>query len=246
MMDKSKLRGADVLTSFLLIAFGGWVVSQAMQMPMSESYGGVQNAWYVAPALFPLIIGGALILLGAGLFAAGIRNGGWPIFLSFFDRRRFGLGESGWRFIAILLPLLCLVYMNIPNLDFLLSCILFLVYFIPVFYIEDFALLRRSTTAYASGMLMLLLLHVSGVSKAMKSFYVTDLLGLCFLIGFIFVFRTWIRGDADKRRKFRNSLIISLSVPLFLVSIFRFFLMVPMPVEGGLMDLLFVVKYAFK
>jgi len=246
MMDKTKLRGADVLTSFVLIAFGIWIVLQAMQMPMTESYGGVQNVWYVAPALFPLIIGGSLILLGVGLFSAGVRSGGWSTFVSFFNRRRLGLGESGWRFFAILLPLFSLVYMNIPNLDFLLSCILFLVYFITVFYIENFTLLKRSTIAYASGMFALLVLHVSGVSKAMKSFYVTDVLGLCFLLAFVLLLRVWTRGKADERRKLRNGLIISFLVPLFLVSTFRFFLMVPMPVEGGLMDLLFIVKYAFK
>ena len=246
MMDKQKLRGADVLTSGLLTLFGIWLIFEGMRMPMTESYGGVQNVWYVAPALFPLIIGGAMILMSVSLLIAAMRLGGWPIFVGFFAQRAKGLDEKGWRFIGILLPLLSLVFLNIPNMDFLLSNVLFLIYFITVFYIDDLPLLKKATRFYAAGILGLLILHASGLTKALKDFYAVDLLALGFVIAFIFYIRSKIRDDKNARRKLRNSIIISTVIPVLLVAAFRFFLMVPMPVEGGLLDLLYIIRYAFK
>jgi hypothetical protein len=246
MMDKQKLRGADILTSGLLILFGVWLVFEGLGMPMTASYGGVKNVWYVAPALFPLIIGGAMILMSVSLLFAAMRMGGWPVFVAFFAQRSKGLDEKGWRFIGILLPLFSLVFLNIPNLDFLLSNMLFLIFFITVFYIDDLALLKRTIRIYGIGMLGLLVLHASGLTRTLKDFYLVDVLALGFMVAFILYVRSRIRDDKDARRKLRNSVIISTVVPILLVAAFRFFLMVPMPVEGGLIDLLYIIRYAFK
>jgi hypothetical protein len=246
MMDKQKLRGADILTSGLLILFGAWLIFEGMGMPMTASYGGVKNVWYVAPALFPLIIGGAMILMSISLLVAAMRLGGWPVFVAFFAQRGRGLDEKGWRFIGILLPLFSLVFLNIPNLDFILSNMLFLIFFITVFYIDDLPLMKKAIRFYGIGMLGLLVLHASGLTKALKNFYVVDLLALGFVIAFILYVRSKTGDDRNARRKLRNSIIISTVIPVLLVAAFRFFLMVPMPVEGGLLDLLYIIRYAFK
>ena len=34
-------------------------------MPMKDTWGGVQNVWFVSPALFPLFVGAMIMLLGA-------------------------------------------------------------------------------------------------------------------------------------------------------------------------------------
>jgi hypothetical protein len=53
MMEKEKLRKADIFSGGIISLFGLWVISQALKMPMKDSWGGVQNVWFVSPALFP-------------------------------------------------------------------------------------------------------------------------------------------------------------------------------------------------
>ena len=67
MLENEKLRQADIFAGIVISLFGLWVISQAMQMPMKDSWGGVQNVWFVSPALFPLFVGGVIVLLGIGL-----------------------------------------------------------------------------------------------------------------------------------------------------------------------------------
>ena len=64
MLEKDILRKADVFSGILFFCFGLFVVLQALKMPMKDSWGGVQNVWYVSPALFPLFVGGIIALLG--------------------------------------------------------------------------------------------------------------------------------------------------------------------------------------
>ena len=67
-MNKENLRKADLVTSVLIFVFGAWVLWMAFKMPMKDSFGGVMNVWYVSPALFPIFVGVALMVLG--LFGA--------------------------------------------------------------------------------------------------------------------------------------------------------------------------------
>jgi hypothetical protein len=57
MMEKERLRKADVFCGGIIFLFGAWIVWQAFNMPMKDSWGGVQNVWFVSPALFPLFVG---------------------------------------------------------------------------------------------------------------------------------------------------------------------------------------------
>jgi hypothetical protein len=68
------LRKADFFSSLPIILFGLFVCSQAFRMPMKDSWGGVQNVWYVSPALFPLIIGTVLVALGLLLLSTVVRQ----------------------------------------------------------------------------------------------------------------------------------------------------------------------------
>ncbi len=80
MLEKDKLRKADVFSGALVFLFGLWVVGQAVQMPMRDSWGGVMNVWYVSPALMPLSIGGVITLLGAILCRIGLKATGLAAF----------------------------------------------------------------------------------------------------------------------------------------------------------------------
>lgn len=249
MLDKSKLRGADFITSIGLISFGIWVLSQSFQMPMKDTYGGVINVWYVSPALFPLFIGTGIILLAINILIHAIKTGGFQVFKeSLQSRKWFHLSEKGYRFLAILIPLLSLVYMNLPRIDFFLSILLFLLFFITVFYFDDFTLLKKLLAFYSSEMGVLLLLFLTGIDTILtKAFrYSIDILVLGLIMALYIFLRIHIKSQEEYGRKLRYACILSFLTPLLLVPIFRFFLRVPLPKEGGIVDLMFVLYYAIR
>jgi hypothetical protein len=73
MMETEKLRKADIFSGTIISLFGLWVVSQALRMPMKDSWGGVQNVWFVSPALFPLFVGGIIVVLGIALVVNALK-----------------------------------------------------------------------------------------------------------------------------------------------------------------------------
>ena len=76
MLEKDTLRKADIFSGAFIFLFGLFVVYQALQMPMKDTYGGVQNVWYVSPAIFPLFIGAIIALLGLALTAIALKSVG--------------------------------------------------------------------------------------------------------------------------------------------------------------------------
>ena len=143
MIDVEKLRKADVFSGLLVIVLGLFIIFQALQMPMKDSYGGVQNVWYVSPALFPLLVGGTLILLGILLMRTALRTigvAGVTSVLSFLTSSRFlsFLKERETiRFYGIVLNLLLFVFIMIPRVDFFIAATTFLFIFFSMFYCLD-------------------------------------------------------------------------------------------------------------
>ena len=43
MLEKEKLRKADIFSGVVIVLFGAAVMSMGFQMPMRDSWGGVQN-----------------------------------------------------------------------------------------------------------------------------------------------------------------------------------------------------------
>jgi len=74
--DNNKhMRGADIVIGIIFIILGVLILIGAFQMPLKDSYGGVESVWYVSPALMPLIIGVVMILLAVTITMFGIKNG---------------------------------------------------------------------------------------------------------------------------------------------------------------------------
>ena len=80
MLQKENLRKADVYSGAVISLFGLWIVLQAVKMPMKDSWGGVQNVWYVSPAIFPLFIGCIIMLLGGLLCRTALKTIGFKAF----------------------------------------------------------------------------------------------------------------------------------------------------------------------
>ena len=149
MMEKEKLRKADFFSGIIMSLFGVWMVSQAFKMPMKDSWGGVQNVWFVSPALFPLFVGSVIILLGALLArhawkTVGRKEIGRVVrWLLSKANLVFLAGAPTLRFYAIAILFLSFVYLNIPRIDFFLGSVLFLSVFITMFYFDDDGLLKK-------------------------------------------------------------------------------------------------------
>lgn len=240
MMEIEKLRKADIFSGLVISLFGLWVVSQAMKMPMKDSWGGVQNVWFVSPALFPLFVGSMIALLGIGLVINALKTVGFSglaetlSWLKSPELICFLKSEAMIRFYAIVVLLFSFVFLMIPRIDFFLCSVLFLSGFITMFYLDDPGLLIRMLRVYLFGTAVFVLWFAVGIPAVLEASlpYPSDWLSLAFILLYcIFVFRL-IRGNAALRKKYKTGLILSVAAPFTIGPIFKYFLLVPMPFEG--------------
>ena len=240
MMDKEKLRKADIFSGGVIMLFGLWIISQAIQMPMKDSWGGVQNVWYVSPALFPLLVGAMITLLGALLVRKALHTVGRKGLMDVLN----WLGSSSlvhylktpavFRFYAMTLLFFSFVFLNIPRIDFFLCAILFLIVFITMFYFDDDRLLKKMLCFYLIGTIVFLVYFSLGLSDTLEASlpYPGDWLTLVFIIAYCIYVWTLIRNVPPLRKKYRTALILAVVAPFTIGPIFKYFLLVPMPTEG--------------
>ena len=240
MMEKNKLRKADIFSGSIICLFGLWIISQAAQMPMKDSWGGVQNVWFVSPALFPLFVGAMIMLLGALLIRTAIKEVGFKEigrvinWLSSADMIRFLKNPANIRFYAITVLFFSLVYVNISRIDFFLCSVLFLVVFISMFYFDEDALLKKLLYFYLAGTVFFIgdfAVNLPAVLEPTLPF-ASDWLTLAFIISYCIYSWTLIRSVPVLRKKYKTSLILAVTVPFLIGPIFKYLLLVPMPKEG--------------
>ena len=251
MMEKDKLRRADFFSGGIIFLIGCFIVSQALKMPMKDSWGGVQNVWYVSPAIFPLFIGSMISLLGALLVRTALKETGFDgirqvgTFIISPQMGRFLKLDENVRFYAIIAMLISFVYLYLPRVDFFLAAIQFLMVFICMFYLDNIMVLKRLFVFYLVLTLIFIVFIVTGIFTYFSSFadYPQDILLLIFIPcfgGFAF-FQT--KNDPLLAKKFRTSLIIAIVAPLVIGMIFKYFLLVPMPFEGLVIELADLIWY---
>lgn len=249
MMENTKLRRADFITSIILILFGLWMlITTVTTFPMKDSWGGVQNVWYVSPALFPLFTSLAIILLGIVLLLNAIKAGGAKTFFEETSRITWRLSENMLRFLAIVLVICTYVYLNIPRIDFFLSSMFCLFVFIAMYYLEHGNLLKKFTLFYFVGSLVFAIIFVIGLDKPLNKIFSYSMDILMFLFYLFYVRYVWgqIREQQELKKKFYITLIVSIVVPLFLCPVFKYFLLVPLPTEGGVIELMNIVRYSLR
>jgi hypothetical protein len=240
MLDKEKLRKADVYSGAAICLFGLWIVLQALKMPMKDSWGGVQNVWYVSPAIFPLFVGCMIMLLGGLLCRTALKRIGVKAFVETLrwlsSRALFQFLNSipNLRFYSIVVLFLSFVYLNIPRIDFFLSAVLFLTVFITSFYFDDAGLLKKLFFFYLAGTIILIVYFSIGLDEPLGRTvpFPADILALCFILAYCVYAWMLIRANAVLRKKYRTALIISIASPFIVGIIFKYFLLVPMPAEG--------------
>jgi hypothetical protein len=248
MMETKQLRRADFITSIILILFGAWVLFEALKMPMRDTYGGVKNVWYVSPALLPLIVGTGILVLGVVLLVAALKRGGADYFLAHLKNVWSLLNDANQRFLAILLALLSFVYFYIPRIDFFLALLLFLSFFVHAFYFDVDAYLRKLSYLYGGLLLLFIVLFATGGAEAMDAAFEfsTDVLALCAAVG-VNVYARWLAaGEKELIHRFRVAMVVIVVTPLVLVPVFRFLLFVPLPQEGGIVQLMQLIWYSMR
>lgn len=240
MLSKEKLRKADLFTGALISLLGLWIINEAFKMPMKDSYGGVQNVWYVSPALFPIITGLFLFLLGLLLIGVSLRVMGLKGSLETIRTvasQVFQVGApntSTIRFLNIVCCFVFFIFMNIPRVDFVICSTLFLLVFIQSFYPDDADLLKKLFRAYFLVSLGFAACFVTGLGSMVNNGfpYSMDLMTAGFVAGFAFYAFRQMKDDEDLRRKFKTGLIVALLVPAVLGPVFKYRLLVPLPYEG--------------
>ena len=251
-MDKTKLRGLDIISGLVFVLFAIFGFAETFQMPMTETYGGVSNVWYVSPALFPLFVNSGILILGAGLVLFAIREGGGTYLKSsyaeFIASKFSGIADRYQKFAAIMIILCGQIYVFMPTIDFYLSMVLFIMIFVSAFYFEDMRLLRRMGFLYLGMSAFILVLQLTdSIAYLDENFeYAADffvLLFLFFTTGFLVVY---CKGDAEKKRKSRTVIITAYLSPFLLIVLFKFLLLIPMPHEGVFIDLMSDVSYSLK
>ena len=251
MMEKEKLRKADFFSGIVISLFGIWIITEAFKMPMKDSWGGVQNVWFVSPALFPLFVGFVIMIMGALLSRTAWKQVGkkeigravrWLLSKKNVE---FLCSAPTIRYYAIVILFLSFVYMNIPRIDFFLGSILFLSVFITMFYFDEDGILKRLFFFYLAGVAVLMVYFASGIDSSVQVSvpYPSDVLALCFIVAYCLYAWAQVRKSPVLRKKYRTGMIIALAAPFIVLPIFKYFLLVPMPTEGLIVALLDKVWY---
>ncbi len=252
MMEKESLRKADIFSGSLIVLLGLFIISQAVQMPMKDSWGGVQNVWFVSPALFPLLVGGMLVFLGFILIVVAFKSTGKEgiqnvvSFLTGKELVSFLKYPQTVRFYVIVFNLLAFVFLMVPHIDFFLAAIFFLLVSFVMFYFGDHRHLLKIFSFTACGDLVVFLFLIQGLDKKITGItdFGADWLTIIFILALCLVAGSGVKGQQELKNKFRLSLIIAVVAPLTIGIIFKYFLLVPMPHEGLIVQLLDSIWYA--
>jgi len=344
-MDNDNLRKADFKTGVFLITFCLWLLPVTfLFMPFKETYGGVENVWYVSPWIFPAVILTLLLLLSATLtvnaiLRQGLRDviefpggrlsafrltsvgtfmimvlivasaiGLWYLIVNIEEKIHSSLDEAKWladpshaevftwsdplavvplvgvslvliasvvllavsmtrrrhgaadtsgansvkkpseafvRFAIITLLFCELVYLLVPNIDFFVGVLLFLIVFTVCFHVDSHAIARISMGVYLVIGAAMAVVFLTGLDELLNSGfeYTADLIVLAVTFGYmVWVWRA-LATEAENRRRYRTCLMVSWATPLILVPGFRFGLLVPLPHEGAVIELMHQIRY---
>jgi hypothetical protein len=229
----ARLRRADVWTGLVLIGIALLMIVEALTYPLEGTYAGVRNAWYVSPALLPLIVGGALLVLSTGLLVVALGERarlapGRPIF------SREGSDPSANReasFIAMLLA--AYIVGLIPRVDFIASTALFLLVFMAAYVVEARGSARMAIAAcLVAPALLALLAALAGwwpPPRSQGQFVLDAAVSVAIVAAYAMA---WRAARSSERRRLKSAASTALLTAVLLAALFRHGLLTPLPREG--------------
>ncbi len=227
--ELSKKRKADFFTGLLILFVSITMLFESLTFPMTDSYGGVQNVWYVSPALLPILVSSLLILLSLVLIKRSITDGGFKQAIDDFPQLAQTIqSEGSRRFFIICSYLIAYVYGLIPYVDFFIGSMVFLLAFILPFYLDRNDLFSVSFWPF---ILISILIGILGYQGVVSSLMV-DIVLLAIMLFITLCSYFKIKDESVLFSKWRTSVATSILTPLILVPCFKFGLLVPLPTEG--------------
>jgi hypothetical protein len=233
-------RRADFWTSLVLLVIAAAMIGGALQFPLQGTYAGVRNAWYVSPALLPLIIAGCLAVLALILLLAAIRAGA--------VQRAFAPRSAAGQLDVLLIGglIAAFVVCLVPRVDFIVGATLFLFAFTISFHLNHAAVARLALGGFFAVCLLVGGMAFLGLTPAPRSIPAFLLDGAVLLVLVLMAGVSLWRCPKPARLALRQCLGVAFLTPLLLGSIFKFFLLVPLPREGLVVVALDTVRYALR
>ena len=253
-MDRERLRRTDFWTGFGLAACAVAMLVVTSGFPMSGSYGGVHNVWYVSPALFPLIVGFGILGLSLLLVVNAARELGRDGLRQALSWPRGRIGPRGQRFAMIVMAIAGYVYVMVPAVDFFLATTLLLLVFMAAFHLPDGRGLVPNLLLYLAALVLVALLRwidpdrlaAAAPILAHVLAHVLDLVVLAGIAGALWVNRRLTAAAPEARRRLRQVLWMVAVTPAVLCVLFRYGLLVPLPHEGLVINLMEAARYALR
>lgn len=234
------LRRADMKTALVLMIVSAFAIIESLSFPLTGNYAGVQNVWYVSPALFPIIISCLLFLCGAALLIKSI------IFIkkNSLTATAKESAASWWRFYILVSLIAGQVYGFIPLIDFALSSFIFLFVFIFAFYSDSATFQKRIFAIWTVVCFLLALVTFStNLTDEIRSLF--DWAALVFIACMVIVLYRWAK-KSEQLKVWRVSWKTALIVTLVVCPVFRLGMLVPLPTEGIVINPMVDIKYVVR
>ncbi len=226
-LEQEKMHGWDFAFSIVVMLFALGVIGNSLTMPFSGTVGGITTEWYESPGLLPLFIGCALFLAGLSVFVKSVKASGKALFMKHVGRinpTSFLIAGGG---------ILTYIFVLITWYDFFLASTVFLLFYIGLYYLDQPELTRQLLKIFYITAAGSILLFATGMDRVVNSGYefTTDIFLVVTAAALII---TMVRAidSREMMQKVRRLVILSLIFPLVLCPIFRYFLLVPLPNEG--------------
>ena len=249
-MDREKLRRTDFWTGLGLAAFAVVMLVVTSGFPMSGSYGGVHNVWFVSPALFPLIVGFGILFLSLVLAVNAMRQLGRDGLKQALSWPKGRIGPREQRFFMIIVAIAGYVYVMVPAVDFFLATALFLLVFMAAFHVPEGRALAPNLFLYLAALTLAAAWRLAGLNDQTADAPIVahflDLLSIAAIAGAIWINHRLVATDPAGRRRLRQVLWTAAVTPTVLSLLFRYGLLVPLPHEGLVINLMEAARYSLR
>ncbi|MDR9830899.1 hypothetical protein RCJ22_35535 [Vibrio sp. FNV 38] len=239
-LEQQQMHGWDFAFSLVVMVFSLIVVANSLTMPFSGTVGGVTTEWYESPGLLPLFIGCSLFAAGLSVFLKSKKSQGQALLIKHYKN----INPTG--FLISGGGILTYIYVLITWYDFFLASAIFLTFYIALYYLDIDKVTKQLLKIYGATILFSIVLFGSGVSEYLNTYYAytTDLvLVISGIVMCGYLYQVAKDYGAEVKGKVRRLLIISLVFPAVLCPIFRYFLLVPLPNEGLVVEQIFNQTY---
>lgn len=238
-IEQQKMHGWDFAFSIVVMLFSFVVIGTSLTMPFSGTVGGVTTEWYESPGLLPLFIGCSLFAAGLSVFMQSKNEQGRQYFMRYFSQinpRGFLVSAGG---------IISYIYVLITWYDFFLASSLFLIIYIGLYHLDQPDLSRKLLKIYYGTIAVSMVLFLSGIGDWLNSgyAYTTDFILVASGAALLVTSYKATRQRPLLRSKLNKMTLLALIFPAVLCPVFRYFLLVPLPNEGLVVEQVFNHTY---